>query len=103
MCGFLNGEGQMPGAGSQAAASMPASHGARLAGPGSAGPGSAGPGSAGPGSAGPGSAGLVAGAQEPGDVRNELALARETRAREIVAGENPATIAAIIRRQCEPA
>jgi len=77
---------------------MPASHGARLAGPGSAGPGSAGP-----GSAGPGSAGLVAGAQEPGDVRNELALARETRAREIVAGENPATIAAIIRRQCEPA
>jgi tetratricopeptide (TPR) repeat protein len=88
MCGFLNGEGQMPGAGSQAAASMPASHGARLAGP---------------GSAGPGSAGLVAGAQEPGDVRNELALARETRAREIVAGENPATIAAIIRRQCEPA
>ncbi len=98
MCGFLNGEGQMPGAGSQAAASMPASHGARLAGPGSAGPGSAGP-----GSAGPGSAGLVAGAQEPGDVRNELALARETRAREIVAGENPATIAAIIRRQCEPA
>ena len=88
MCGFLNGEGQMPGAGSQAAASMSASHEARLAGP---------------GSAGPGSAGLVAGAQEPGDVRNELALARETRAREIVAGENPATIAAIIRRQCEPA
>src|ERR1039457_5277283 len=41
-------------------------------------------------------------AQEPGDARNEPALAREIRAREIVAGRSPARIAAIIRRQCEP-
>jgi len=38
-----------------------------------------------------------------GDPRKEPALARVIRAREMVAGKSPAAIAAIIRRECEPA
>jgi HPt (histidine-containing phosphotransfer) domain-containing protein len=41
--------------------------------------------------------------REPGDARNEVALAREIRARETVAGESPSTIAAVIHRECRPA
>ena len=37
-----------------------------------------------------------------GDPRGELALAREIRAREMVAGRSPAQIAAIIRAECGP-
>jgi hypothetical protein len=119
----------MPGKGRQLAPDLPASHGARLAGPERAvdrpgpaatspaalgpermdaapdatSPGPAAPCPAGTGPAGSGPAGSGPRAREPGDVRNELARAREIRAREIVAGQSPAAIAAVIRRECASA
>lgn len=80
----------MPGKGRQLTSDLPASHGTRLAGLGSA-----------PAIAGP--AVVRPREQESGDVRNEHARAREIRAREIVAGQSPPAIAAIIRRECGPA
>ncbi|MEP7024632.1 MAG: hypothetical protein ABJB47_12705, partial [Actinomycetota bacterium] len=53
---------------------------------------------------GPGGGELAPAAELPpaGDPRRELALAREIRAREMVAGKRPADIAAIIRAECAP-
>jgi len=51
----------------------------------------------------PGAAVVRPRTSESDDARNEVGLAREIRAREIVAGRSPAQIAASIRRECEPA
>src|SRR6266705_291996 len=66
-------------------------------------PDRAGPGLAGTGRPVPDAAVVRPRAGEPDDARNEVRLAREIRAREIVAGRSPAQIAASIWRECEPA
>src|SRR6266536_1909514 len=71
--------------------------------PGPAAPCPAGTGPAGTGPAGTGPAESSQRAREPGDARSELTRAREIRAREIVAGQSPAAIAAAIRRECKTA
>ncbi len=84
----------MPGKGRQLTARLPAGHRTRPAGRGGVGFGT------GQAVAGAGVSGQSA--QGPGNARNELGLAREIRAREIVAGHDPPAIAAIIRRECMP-
>ena len=71
----------MPGERRQLTADLPISHGTRLA----------------------GQAVVRPRVREPGNARNEVALAREIRARETVAGQRSSTIAACIYRECKPA
>src|SRR6266536_4687127 len=66
-------------------------------------PDATGPDPAAPCPAGTGPAGSSQRAREPGDARSELTRAREIRAREIVAGQSTAAIAAAIRRECKTA
>jgi hypothetical protein len=84
----------MPGKGRQLTARLPAGHRTRPAGQGGGGF------ATGQAVAGAGVSGQPA--QAPGNARNEVGLAREIRAREIVAGHDPPAIAAIIRRECMP-